>query len=77
MGRGTTRRVVEGPLSTQQGPSTALRAAPLPIGSADREDEGPYISPRARRMSNHFFTLALCSASVLAKTWPPVPSATK
>jgi DNA-binding MarR family transcriptional regulator len=31
----------------------------------------------ARRMAYHFWTLALCSASVLAKTCPPVPSATK
>lgn len=25
----------------------------------------------------HFLTLRLCSASVLANTWPPFPSATK
>ena len=37
---------------------------------------GVYISPRDRRMANHLATLALCSASVSAKTCPPVPSAT-
>jgi hypothetical protein len=41
MGRGTTRSVVEGLFLTQQGPPTALRAVPLPIGFADREDYPP------------------------------------
>src|SRR6186713_163500 len=35
-----------------------------------------YISPRARRIANQRATLALCSSSVLANTWPPLPSAT-
>ena len=34
------------------------------------------ISPLARRIANHLATLALCCSSVLAKAWPPVPSAT-
>jgi sugar transferase (PEP-CTERM/EpsH1 system associated) len=37
MGRGTMRSMVEG-LAAPEGPSTALRAVPLPIGFADRED---------------------------------------
>jgi putative endonuclease len=37
----------------------------------------PYISPRAWRMAYHAFTLALCWASVSAKTCPPLPLATK
>jgi hypothetical protein len=37
MGRGTSRTLMEG-LSGSAGPSTALRAVPLPIGYAERED---------------------------------------
>jgi hypothetical protein len=37
MGRGTMRSMVEG-LRRRKGPSTALRAVPLPIGVADWED---------------------------------------
>jgi hypothetical protein len=38
MGRGTTRRVVEG-LTESVGPSTVLRTVPLPMRFAHREDE--------------------------------------
>ena len=37
MGRGTTRRVVEGPTESE-GPSTMLRIVPLPIAFGDGED---------------------------------------
>src|SRR5688572_76254 len=37
MGRGTTRRVVEG-LSDSASPSTAFHAVPLPIAFGDREE---------------------------------------
>jgi hypothetical protein len=38
MGRGTVRSMVEG-LRTPDCPSTALRAVPLPVRCADREDK--------------------------------------
>src|SRR5687768_5382211 len=46
-----------------------------------RDQEGfvpgwAHISPRARRIANQRATLALCCSSVLAKTCPPLPSAT-
>jgi error-prone DNA polymerase len=44
MGRGTVRRTVEGQ-TAPEGPSTALRAVPLPIAFGDREDEAPPPSP--------------------------------
>ena len=40
MGRGTTRRVVEGPTESE-GPSTMLRMVPLPIAFGDGEDTNP------------------------------------
>ena len=42
-----------------------------------KQASGGYISPRARRMAYQRATLELCCCSVSAKTWPPVPSATK
>ncbi len=38
MGRGTMRSMVEGPLAGHYRPSTALRAVPLPMRFAHRED---------------------------------------
>jgi error-prone DNA polymerase len=45
MGRGTMRSMVEGP-SESASPSTALRAVPLPTGSARGEDESPLLPLR-------------------------------
>lgn len=47
--------------------SLSLSAQKIPL-SRDWLTLENYISPRSRRMANHFSTLALCSASVLAKT---------
>ena len=76
------RKALRGPtafLTVQEGCDKfcAFCVVPYTRGSeVSRPVERILREARARRMANHFWTLRLCSSSVAAKAWPPVPSAT-
>ena len=59
------------------GPGAMPAATGGSATSGRKRSAASYISPRWRRIAYHFWTLALCSASVSANTCPPSPSATK